>query len=80
MQTTPRLSKRPASTTTRNALAIIELAGVDVPLAMGCAGPLACRRVGTAPVHGKGGLDGTELPEPKRQPVGAAASACGGGR
>jgi inosine-uridine nucleoside N-ribohydrolase len=59
--------------TTRNALAIIELAGVDVPLAMGCGGPLAQRRVGAAPVHGKGGLDGVELPEPKRQPVGAHA-------
>src|SRR5215831_5678522 len=59
--------------TTRNALAIMELAGIDVPLAMGCAGPLAQRRVGVAPVHGHGGLDGAELPEPKRQPVGAHA-------
>ena len=59
--------------TTRNALAILELAGIDVPLAMGCAGPLAQRRVGVAPVHGHGGLDGAALPEPKRQPVGAHA-------
>jgi inosine-uridine nucleoside N-ribohydrolase len=59
--------------TTRNALAIIELAGIDVPLAMGCGGPLAQRRVGAAAVHGKGGLDGAQLPEPKRQPVGAHA-------
>src|SRR5262249_15458492 len=56
--------------TTRNALAVIELAGVDVPLAMGCAGPLAQTRVGAAPVHGKSGLDGADLPAPKRQPVG----------
>jgi inosine-uridine nucleoside N-ribohydrolase len=59
--------------TTRNALAIMELAGIDVPLAMGCAGPLAQRRVGAAPVHGKGGLDGADLPVPKRQPVGVHA-------
>ena len=37
--------------TTRNALAIIELAGIDVPLAMGCGEPLAQRRVGAAAVH-----------------------------
>ena len=59
--------------TTRNALAIIELAGIDVPLAMGCGEPLAQRRVGAAAVHGKGGLEGAELPRPKRQPVGAHA-------
>ena len=59
--------------TTRNALAIIELAGIDVPLAMGCGEPLAQRRVGAAAVHGKGGLEGAELPRPKRRPVGAHA-------
>jgi purine nucleosidase len=59
--------------TTRNALAIMELASIDVPLAMGCAGPLAQRRVGSAPVHGTGGLDGADLPVPKRQPVGVHA-------
>ena len=59
--------------TARNALSIMELAGIDVPLAMGCAGPLAQRSLGAAPVHGRGGLDGAELPEPKRQPVGVHA-------
>jgi len=59
--------------TTRNALAILELAGIDVPLAMGCAGPLAQRSMGAAAVHGDGGLDGAELAEPKRKPVGAHA-------
>jgi len=48
--------------TMRNALAMIELASIDVPLAMGCGGPLAQRRVGTAAVHGKGDLDGAKLP------------------
>jgi inosine-uridine nucleoside N-ribohydrolase len=55
--------------TTRNALAILELAGLDIPLAMGCAGPLAQPRSASAAVHGKSGLDGTALPEPKRQPI-----------
>ena len=59
--------------TTRNALAIMELAAIDVPLAMGCAGPFAQERAAVAPVHGDGGLDGVALPEPKRQPVGAHA-------
>jgi inosine-uridine nucleoside N-ribohydrolase len=59
--------------TTRNALAITELAGIDVPLAMGCAGPLTQRGVCASLVHGKGGLDGAELPEPKRQPLGTHA-------
>ena len=55
--------------TTRNALAVLELGGIDVPLAKGCAEPLSQRRVAAAAVHGKGGLDGADLPEPKRQPV-----------
>ena len=55
--------------TTRNALAILELAGLDIPLAIGCADPLAQRRIGAAAVHGKGGLDGANLPEPKRRCV-----------
>jgi inosine-uridine nucleoside N-ribohydrolase len=55
--------------TTRNALAVLELAGLDVPLAKGCAEPLAQRRVGPALVHGKSGLDGASLPEARRRPV-----------
>lgn len=55
--------------TTRNALAILELAGLDVPLAAGSAEPLAQRRANIAAVHGKRGLDGADLPEPRRQPV-----------
>lgn len=60
----------PLASTTRNALAVLELAGIEgVPVAAGAASPL----VGTAPnaahVHGKSGLDGHDLPEPKQQPV-----------
>jgi inosine-uridine nucleoside N-ribohydrolase len=59
--------------TTRNALSVLELAVLDVPLAVGCADPLAQRRVSAAAVHGKNGLDGADLPEPKRRPVEAHA-------
>jgi purine nucleosidase len=55
--------------TTRNALAVLELAGVDVPLAVGAGEPLAQPRMESAPVHGSTGLDGADLPEPRRQPV-----------
>lgn len=59
--------------TTRNALCVLELAGIDVPLAVGCAVPLAMPRAAAAAVHGKGGLDGAELPDPRRRPVDAHA-------
>src|SRR5262245_21856381 len=55
--------------TTRNALAILELAGLAVPLAVGCATPLAQPSVASAAVHGNSGLDGTDLPEPTRGPL-----------
>jgi purine nucleosidase len=51
--------------TTRNALAIVELAGIDVPVASGCADPLAQRRAACA----GSGLDGADLPEPGRRPL-----------
>ena len=54
---------------TRNALSILTLAGLDIPLARGCAEPIAGRRDGPANAHGKTGLDGTELPTPDREPV-----------
>ena len=38
--------------TTRNALAVLELGGIEVPLARGCAEPLATPNAGTAEVHG----------------------------
>jgi inosine-uridine nucleoside N-ribohydrolase len=59
--------------TTRNALCVLELAGIDVPVAVGCAGPLAMPRVEAAAVHGKRGLDGVDLPGPRRRPVAAHA-------
>jgi len=55
--------------TTRNALRVLALAGLDIPVAKGCAEPL----IGPAPLapdtHGASGLDGVELPDPKSDPV-----------
>ncbi len=58
---------------TRNALALLELSGLDIPVAVGAADPLAQPRMAPAPVHGAGGLDGVELPEPTRRPIAAHA-------
>ena len=55
--------------TTRNALAVLELAGINVPVARGAAEPLAQARAADAAVHGKAGLDGADLPEPQRKPL-----------
>src|SRR5262245_63265403 len=54
---------------TPNALAVLELGGIDVPLARGCAEPLAMPNAGTAEVHGSTGLDGVTLAEPNRRPI-----------
>ena len=55
--------------TTRNGLAVLELAKIDVPLAAGCAGPLTQRSVGVASLHGRTGLDGADVPAPTRKPI-----------
>ncbi|MGI9410336.1 MAG: nucleoside hydrolase, partial [Hyphomicrobiaceae bacterium] len=55
--------------TTRNALAVLELGGIDVPVAKGCDVPLAQPRAASAGVHGATGLDGADLPEPAGQPI-----------
>jgi inosine-uridine nucleoside N-ribohydrolase len=55
--------------TTRNALRVLALAKLDVPVARGCDRPL----IGAAPLapdtHGETGLDGVDLPEPRAVPV-----------
>jgi len=55
--------------TTQNALKVLTLARLDVPVAQGCARPL----LGEAPLapdtHGPSGLDGVELPEPNRPAI-----------
>jgi inosine-uridine nucleoside N-ribohydrolase len=54
---------------TANALAVLALGGIDVPLAMGCATPLAGPANAVAAAHGSTGLDGTRLPAPAARPI-----------
>src|SRR3954467_5058768 len=54
---------------TRNALSVLTLAGLDVPVAKGCAAPIAGRKIQPANAHGRTGLDGADLPEPDRDVV-----------
>ena len=56
----------PLSLTERNARIVCELAGrPDIPVYAGCDHPLKRKLVTAEHVHGKTGLDGPELPEPK---------------
>jgi inosine-uridine nucleoside N-ribohydrolase len=59
--------------TTRNALAILELAGIDVPVAAGCSEPLVQAPAQSGSLHGKTGLDGADIAAPTRRPIGAHA-------
>lgn len=60
----------PLPLTTRNALAVLELAGrPDIAVHAGCDRPLARALVTAEHVHGKTGLDGADLPEPKAAPA-----------
>ncbi len=54
--------------TTLNARRIVDLAGLDVPIARGCAAPLVQPAVHAPEIHGESGLDGYEFPPP-RAPV-----------
>jgi inosine-uridine nucleoside N-ribohydrolase len=56
--------------TTRNALALLELAGrTTIPVARGCDRPIVRQPVVADYVHGHNGLGGISLPEPKLRPV-----------
>jgi purine nucleosidase len=59
--------------TTRNALVTCELAGIDVPVHSGAAGPLSGPTRDAVHVHGSAGLDGVEIPVPRRAPDGTDA-------
>lgn len=62
--------------TTRNALAILELAGrTDIPVAAGAAAPLKRELVTAAYVHGSSGLEGADLPTPTVGPRPGGAQA-----
>ena len=51
---------------TRNALAVCAVAGIDVPVAAGAAGPLVRQQIVAPDIHGESGLDGPELPTATR--------------
>lgn len=53
---------------TRNAQAVCAVAGIDVPVARGCAAPLVTEQVVAFDIHGDTGLDGPQLP-PARRPL-----------
>lgn len=55
--------------TTRNALALCTLAGLEVPVVAGAAEPLVGARSHAPDIHGESGLDGAVLPEPDRAPL-----------
>lgn len=59
--------------TTRNALSLATLYGLDVPVARGAESPLNGRVAHGGDVHGKTGIDGAELPEPDRDILGIHA-------
>lgn len=53
--------------TTYNAQRICSLIGLDVPIAMGAKKPILADPIIAPNFHGVSGLDGAELPEPKRE-------------
>ncbi|KUJ80853.1 nucleoside hydrolase [Ruegeria marisrubri] len=58
----------PLPLTARNARIVCELAGrTDVPVYAGCDAPLKRKLVTAEHVHGKTGLDGPDLPDPKME-------------
>jgi purine nucleosidase len=64
----------PLALTEKNARKVCELAGrTDLPVHAGCDRPLARELVTAEHVHGKTGLDGPELPEPRMSLAGAHA-------
>ncbi|GER90381.1 nucleoside hydrolase [Dictyobacter vulcani] len=60
----------PITMTTRNALALLELAGkTDLTVASGSNRPLLRQPVFAGHVHGGNGLGGLQLPEPQQEPL-----------
>jgi inosine-uridine nucleoside N-ribohydrolase len=55
--------------TTANALKVLELAGIDYPVAAGADRPLVQGGNPVASLHGRTGLDGADLPAPTRRPL-----------
>jgi inosine-uridine nucleoside N-ribohydrolase len=59
--------------TTRNALRVCELGGLDVPVAKGASRPWVADAMPIPEAHGKTGLDGALLPETGREPSARSA-------
>ncbi len=55
--------------TTANALKLVEFFDVDIPVAMGCGGPLIKPHQPSSFIHGESGMDGYDFPEPTRKPI-----------
>ena len=55
--------------TTENALRLLALAGLDIPVAAGCDEALVEPPLDGAAVHGATGMDGAELPPPAAEPL-----------
>src|SRR5688572_31377141 len=54
----------PLSATTRNAIIVRDLLGIDVPVHAGAECPLVAPPRHADYVHGESGMDGADLPEP----------------
>jgi inosine-uridine nucleoside N-ribohydrolase len=59
----------PLSATTRNAIIVRDLLGIDVPVHSGAERPLVAEPKHADYVHGESGLDGADLPEPSGPPA-----------
>ncbi|RWR31234.1 nucleoside hydrolase [Sinirhodobacter populi] len=59
--------------TTRNALSLVTLLGLDTPVARGCEAPLTRVLAHGGDLHGKTGMDGAEMPAPRQDIVDAHA-------
>jgi inosine-uridine nucleoside N-ribohydrolase len=59
----------PLAVATRNALAILALGGIALPVAAGCDAPLVAAPRAAAFVHGESGLAGADLPAPAAAPL-----------
>lgn len=59
----------PLSATTRNALIVRDLLGIDVPVHSGAVRPLVVPARHADYVHGESGMDGADLPEPSGPPA-----------
>ena len=64
----------PLELTTRNALAVGQVVGIDAPVHAGAAAPLVAEARHAEAVHGASGLDGPALPDIERSPAGEDAA------